>query len=73
MDRIAKAVFYWQIHPATHPLTCGNDDCKPLPYFENQERKLYYHDGKLKCFHCDYEQDHIPDVVIEFYEESYKK
>jgi hypothetical protein len=55
LSKIAK----WQQNASVHPLTCGNDS-QHLPLVGKEVN------GKvlLVCLECDYNQDYVPEVVI---------
>ena len=62
---IIKAVKAWQSNAMFHPLTCANvSSHKPLIPCE------YKGDVILLCPDCAYQQEHIPNIVLQVYEDS---
>lgn len=61
--KIFDAVNFWQQDPSIHPLTCGNNsNHEPLiPSIKNDKCILI-------CKDCDYTQDCIPKIVLQFFE-----
>ena len=60
LEIIAK-VEEWQDNPKLHSLTCGNNSSHaPLVAFEMADKV------RLKCIDCDYIQDYIPLIVLDY-------
>jgi hypothetical protein len=58
---IVNAVISWQADMMVHPLTCGNDSNHRSLAPEVRDDEVI-----LRCLDCDYEQDHIPEVVLKW-------
>lgn len=61
---VFKAVEAWQKNDMVHQLTCGNDSNHPIliPIISDEGKCILY------CSECGYEQNFIPEIVIEAYE-----
>jgi len=60
LEKIQK-IKEWQTNGRFHPLTCGNDSNHAVlvPFEQNGE-------VKLRCTDCNYVQNYVPTVVVEF-------